>query len=73
MATAKKCCLCGGEYNGYGNNPEPLKKGRCCDKCNITKVVPARMKVFQEMECWHTEIHIKNCVSCQKNYGRRKI
>lgn len=39
-----KCCLCGKECTGYGNNPEPLaKEGRCCDKCNSTKVIPARL------------------------------
>ena len=30
-----KCCLCGDEIEGYGNNPEPLTdEGRCCDECN---------------------------------------
>lgn len=29
------CCICGREYEGYGNNAEPLVyKGRCCDECN---------------------------------------
>ena len=29
------CCICGKEFNGYGNNPSPIKEeGRCCDKCN---------------------------------------
>jgi len=29
----------------YGHNPEPLKdNGRCCDKCNQTKVIPARIR-----------------------------
>lgn len=30
-----KCCICGKEFEGYGNNPWPLKEeGRCCDECN---------------------------------------
>lgn len=33
---AQKCCICGKEFFGYGNNPWPLKpNGKCCDKCNI--------------------------------------
>lgn len=54
-----KCCLCGGEiekkqhpitgevYWTQGNNAEPLATGRCCDVCNDTKVVPARMKMVE--------------------------
>ena len=41
-----KCVLCGGEFRGWGNNPEPLKEfedGRCCNSCNSTKVIPARL------------------------------
>lgn len=41
----KVCVLCNKEFIGYGNNPEPLtpyKKGLCCDKCNLEKVIPAR-------------------------------
>ena len=39
-----KCCLCGKEAGKYGHNAEPVMKGRCCDKCNTTKVVPARFE-----------------------------
>ena len=39
-----KCVLCKKEVKGYGNNPSPLsEKGSCCDECNITKVIPARL------------------------------
>ena len=37
------CCICGEEYEGYGNNAEPYKKGYCCDACHIKFVLPARM------------------------------
>lgn len=41
------CCLCKKEIkNGYGNNPYPLEVRdgmKCCDTCNIQKVIPARM------------------------------
>ena len=41
----EKCCLCSKKIEGYGHNPEPLKsvEERCCDWCNGTKVIPARL------------------------------
>ena len=42
--TDYKCVICGKEYDGFGNNAEPVKKGRCCDECNARKVLPARIK-----------------------------
>lgn len=41
----KKCCLCGKSYEGYGNSASPLKDGRCCDDCNIKKVIPRRLEI----------------------------
>jgi len=41
----RECILCGGKYIGYGNNAEPIKKGRCCDICDNLKVIPARLKL----------------------------
>ena len=39
------CCICGKEFTGYGNNPDPVKSdGKCCDNCNRDVVIPARMK-----------------------------
>lgn len=43
------CNLCGNTFEGWGNNPYPLCKeeeigeARCCDECNMTKVIPARL------------------------------
>lgn len=40
------CVLCDNFFWGYGNNPYPLAKGEddeCCDECNATKVIPARL------------------------------
>lgn len=40
-----ECVICGGtcEYK-YGNNPAPVKdEGVCCNACNDTIVIPARM------------------------------
>ena len=38
------CCICGEEFEGYGNNPAPVKEsGKCCDACNRKFVIPARL------------------------------
>ena len=45
----KICVLCGEPFEGYGNNPEPCKPysaGKCCDSCNMTKVIPARLSMI---------------------------
>ena len=39
-----KCIICGNDFDGYGNNAEPVEHGICCDKCNQEKVIPARLK-----------------------------
>lgn len=28
------CCICGKEFEGYGNNPAPYPGDICCDECN---------------------------------------
>ena len=41
------CCICGKRFKGYGNNPEPVEKpedGVCCDECNETVVMKARIE-----------------------------
>ena len=43
------CSLCGAPLDDFGHNPWPLalnEKERCCDKCNIEKVVPARLEML---------------------------
>ena len=44
------CCLCGAECTGWGNNPYPCEPkfggDRCCDECNSTKVIPARLRAL---------------------------
>ena len=42
-----KCVLCGKEAGEFGNNAMPIKKGQCCNKCNMTKVLPERIKRYQ--------------------------
>lgn len=46
-----KCCICGGTFEGYGNNPWPVvndEDARCCDVCNALEVVPERIKQIRE-------------------------
>lgn len=44
------CCICGKEFYGCGNNPDPVvdvrayTDPRCCDECNDTIVVPKRLE-----------------------------
>lgn len=43
----KTCTICGRKYDGYGNNPWPIKNFcRCCDKCNNEIVVPKRIELL---------------------------
>ena len=42
----KTCVICGRKYKGWGNNAEPVKRGKCCDYCNMVKVIPVRLKLI---------------------------
>ena len=48
-----KCSICKGEIEvkvfGWdkGHNAEPINNGRCCDFCNTTEVMPARIKAIR--------------------------
>ena len=45
----KICCICGKEFEGWGNNPYPLKEeGLCCDECNFNKALPARIYLLNK-------------------------
>ena len=38
------CVFCGKMCKGWGHNPRPVfNEGRCCDKCNETEVIRARI------------------------------
>ena len=43
MTEINKCSICGQTVVGYGNNARPVNGGRCCDECNDTVVIPARI------------------------------
>lgn len=50
----RRCCICDGHIEPLrddsgevvwegGNNALPVQDGRCCDNCNMTVVIPARI------------------------------
>ena len=45
-----KCVICGFKYEGFGNNAEPVKRGKCCGVCNDLQVIPARLKYMQKAQ-----------------------
>lgn len=49
-----KCCICGNEIVGSGNNAEPVKTGTCCDDCNMDIVIPVRIG-WIKIENWRIE------------------
>lgn len=61
------CCFCGLPFYGYGNNAEPvIKNGVCCNECNKTKVIPARIKSL-ESPAVTNEIEKVNDIKEQQN------
>jgi len=50
--TLKQCSICDGFIEPVGtwllgNNAQPINNGRCCDKCNAEKVIPARIEMVR--------------------------
>ena len=43
----KQCIICENEYEGYGNNTEPITEGLCCDSCNTKYVIPRRILMIE--------------------------
>jgi DNA-directed RNA polymerase subunit RPC12/RpoP len=39
-----KCVICGKKIFGYPNNAMPVARGPCCNECNWTVVIPARIR-----------------------------
>ncbi len=62
------CPICGKQYEGYGNNAQPVNEGRCCDECNSRLVIPFRMysrRVQEIKKSGESEVfEVKS-----KNYG----
>jgi len=54
-----KCSICNEEikkqytpegkmYWDQGNNAEPVNEGRCCNDCNMSVVIPVRIKQMRK-------------------------
>ena len=41
-----KCKICNITIFGHGHNAQPETNGRCCDVCQDTKVIPARLELM---------------------------
>lgn len=46
------CCICGTQFYGFGNNPEPVVDAGdgtivCCDPCNYRVVIPKRLEAMR--------------------------
>ena len=39
----QRCSICSCDYEGFGNNAQPINDGRCCDRCN-QRVIVARIR-----------------------------
>ena len=49
MRGSYQCCICENHFSGYGHNPQPVddtEGARCCDRCNSSVVIPARLKNY---------------------------
>jgi hypothetical protein len=46
LAEGNVCSICFIQYDGEGNNAYPINKGRCCNDCNGSVVVTARLNIY---------------------------
>ena len=60
----KKCCICGREFKGYGNDPWPVREeGVCCNECNWQKVTPVRIRESNKEERYNLQCEIDETVA----------
>ena len=66
--TSNNCCICGADAGYYGNNPAPYEGDKCCDTCNWSCVIPARIGRFGEeaREDWRKEEIAKRVVQARE-------
>jgi len=77
MVFEMKCVICKKKVIGFGNNAQPVKKGKCCDTCNLMKVIPQRLTDAKEYakQKYHREYlkaHNTLC-KCKHRKGRHYI
>ena len=37
------CSICKKDFEGFGNNAQPVNDGICCDTCNLSHVIVRRL------------------------------
>jgi hypothetical protein len=47
MTPVQVCSICGGAIVGFGNSAQPVNDGRCCDHCNLERVLPEKVRRMQ--------------------------
>lgn len=48
------CVICMVQFDGYGHTTEPIRRGRCCNRCNDQVIIPARIRAMRkEREVQH--------------------
>ncbi len=63
-----KCSICKEKIKGYGHNAQPINNGKCCDKCNVKKVIPERIKkLFDQFEMLFLYYNVTN----KNDYDKR--
>jgi hypothetical protein len=53
LMNTETCSLCKGPYDRFGHDAWLLGKGRCCDACYATRVIPARLR--RMLDEWRAE------------------
>ena len=70
------CCICKTKQRNYGNNASPYKKGKCCDECNRTHVIPCRIEgMLLERNFWEKleKFFSKTQIEVMKKQGMDKV
>jgi hypothetical protein len=44
MISVQACSICGGAIVGFGNSAQPINDGCCCDRCNLERVLPEKVR-----------------------------
>lgn len=45
------CSICGqAMLDEFSNNAQPVNNGRCCNNCNYTVVIPARIRLANRLK-----------------------
>ncbi len=52
-----KCVICKHNFAYRGHNADPVAKGDCCNTCNLTRVLPMRMRWENKIRKLEAEAH----------------